>query len=388
MSYPRVLILSSKFGGGHFQVGEALVDEFQRRSSSIEARHIDFGSFFYFNTDFLMQKAYFNMIRKTPKLWRLIYEKTIDLTADSCRKLVRGLDAKKLFNYIDEYYPDVIVCTHFIPAAILAEYKVKGLLSVPLVTVVTDYLVHGVWVHSGIDKYVVGCTDAKNRLLGTGISADKIALTGIPVRSCFEDPLSKIETRQKLGLDQEMKTLLIMGGAGGPTWDSSHIKEFILRVKEEIPVQFMVVCGSNKELYNTLLSWNIENNFNIKLYGYVENVQELMAASDLLITKGGALTITEALTVGLPVLMYRPIPGHEKGNAFFVENLGAGKTIVSLEELVGMATGLFHQLDKLQEMSLAARKILPKNSAQNAVESIISLRENGKIQKYQNEAIV
>ncbi|MCG1024888.1 MAG: glycosyltransferase [Dehalobacter sp.] len=382
-----ILIFSSNYGEGHFQAGEALTEAFCRQPSPIEVKHLDFGSFFYFNTDYLMRKAYATMIKKTPKLWRMLFEKTAGLTAEDCRKFVRGLETKKLLDCIWKFNPDVIVSTHFIPAAILGELKLKGLLSVPLVTVVTDYLVHGVWIHSGTDKYIVGCKDACAKLVEAGIAPRNVIQSGIPLRLRFEESMQKNVAKQKLRLDLDQKTVLIMGLNGKPVINVAELKNIVRNLAQDIQAQLLVVCGYNKELYHALNNEIRKTDLRVRLYGHVDNVQELMAASDLMITKGGALTISEALTMGLPLLMYRPIPGHEKGNAYFVEQAGAGKAFAAPDELIHYTAELFKYSDRLETMRSAARMMLPVNPSQNAAAYILTLRKSTKTNPFKTEAI-
>lgn len=381
-----ILIFSSQYGEGHFQAGEALTETLRMQPTSIEARHLDFGSFFYFK-DYFLRKAYSTMIKKTPKLWRVLFEKTVSITAEDCRKLARGLEKKKVLDQIWRYDPDVIVSTHFIPAAIMGELKLKGLIKAPLITVVTDYLVHGLWIHSGTDKYIVGDSDVGNRLILAGVAPDKIMPTGIPLRPGFSTAGPKGAAKQKLGLETDRKTILVMGLNGKPVSSVEEIRDILYLLSADIPAQFLVVCGTNKELYSELKKEIVEEKLRVRLFGHVENVQELMAAADLLITKGGALTISEALAMGLPMLMYKPIPGHEKGNAVFVENAGAGKLVTTTEELVASAVALYNHPDKLDTMSFAARKVLPPNPAENAVKFILQQRKNQKNADIKAEAI-
>lgn len=381
-----ILIFSSQYGEGHFQAGEALTETLRMQPTPIEAKHLDFGSFFFFK-DFVMRKAYSTMIKKTPRLWRVLFEKTASITAEDCRKLAKGMEKKKVLDQIWRYDPDVIVSTHFIPAAIMGELKLKGIINTPLITVVTDYLVHGLWIHSGTDKYIVGGRDVGNRLIDAGVAPDKIMPTGIPLRPGFGNAIPKGAAKRILGIEPDRKTILIMGLNGKPVSSVEEIRDILCALTTEIPAQFLVVCGTNKELYSELNNNIIAEKLQVRLFGHVENVQELMAASDLLITKGGALTISEALAMGLPMLMYKPIPGHEQGNALFVENAGAGKMVNVTDELIRTVVALYNCPDRLEHMSLAARKVLPVNPAENAVKFILQQRKNQKKSGIKAEAI-
>jgi len=388
MPKSRILILSSRFGEGHIKAGEALQRVLEMKySSTCEVRHLDFGSFFFRKADYLMRKAYLNMVTKTPELWRLIYEKTALVTAENCSTLVNGFGSENLLNYIKDYAPEVIVNTHFIPAGLLAEFKKKGFLDIPLATVITDYRVHGVWIHSGIDLNLAGSQDVCAQLIDAGIPSGRIALTGIPLRPCFETPLSKAEARKKLGLDQDKQTILVMGGTGSLTGRKTGIIEIAANLSWFKTLQFLIVCGADELSYKQLTSERNGNNCPVSIYGYVDNVQDFMAASDLLISKGGALTISEALTIGLPVVMFKPIPGHEYGNAAFVEKAGAGLTVNSAEELVRQLEVLLKDQDKLQKMSEAAHSLLLRHTADKTAEAILQLLRNNKCQKIAVEAI-
>ncbi len=384
MSYQRILILSSKFGGGHYNAGQALVEEFGiRPSEQTEVRHIDFGSFFYRKTDYMIRKAYLSIVKKTPGLYGKIFDKTADMTAESCSKFVRGFVYRDFLGYIEEFNPDVIVNTHFLTAGILAEFKSKGLVDVPIVTVVTDYMVHGIWAHSGIDLYLVGCKEAYFSLVKRGINSARISISGIPVRVCFHQSLSKNLARRKLGLDTDKKTVMIMGGSEGFSGKVEDIKEVLLSANQD--VQFLLVCSNDEETYKELSSFSRNYHKPVTVYKYIDNVDELMVASDFLITKGGGLTISEALTVGLPIVMYKPIPGHENGNAIFVERSGAGIIVNKVEELVEVTNSLLSQPERLKDMSIKAGKILPENSASKAVKSIIRQAHLRKVKRYHSE---
>lgn len=374
MAQPRILILSAKFGEGHYQVGEALANALALKSSGKAlVSHLDCGSFFFKKTDYLIKTAYLKMVNKTPEIWRLLYEKTLDLTMDNWRMVLYGLGAKNLLHFIREYNPDVIINTHFIPAGILADLKRQGQLKVPLITAVTDYFVHGVWIHPGVDYYLASCRDVFHRLRKAGIAADRINLTGIPLRNTFEHPLLKSVAREKLGLKQDVQTILIMGGSSGLAGKETEVMESIHSITQEAAVQFLVVCGRDRVSYEkfSIGLRDLENRSLVM--GYVPNMEEMMAASDLLVSKGGALTISEALTVGLPLLMYKPIPGHEDGNASFVQDGGAGRKVKSPQELSESVLELLADSKKLEEMGQSGRKLLVPDSADQAAQSILRL---------------
>lgn len=376
--YPRILILSSRFGVGHFVAGEAMAEEFRSFLCGFgEIRHIDYGSFFFKKTDLFMRTAYMKMIKNTPMLWGKLYKHTQEASADNkLRTFINGLGQKSLINYLEDSRPDVIICTHFLPAGVLAEFKRKGIINIPLVSVVTDYIAHGMWIHPDIDLYLVGCQEIVQQLRERGIDSGKISLCGIPVRPRFEIPLKKEEMRKKLGMDLKKHTILLMGGGHGLMGDIKLMRQTLIDIKPELAVQLIVVCGNNQSLYYEFKSLAEESSVPITCYGYVENVEELMAAADILITKGGALTISEALTRNLPIIVFKPIPGQENGNAEFIENSGAGITVNDHYELKKKIEHLLLHQEKLQKMSTIAKKIIPRDTAAKAVRIVLdSLRD-------------
>ena len=383
MSELRILIVSSKFGGGHYQAGEALAEGLRAvLPENAQIRHCDYGSFFPKGTDFLMRTAYLKMVKNTPSIWGKIFKYTNTTHAENkYRNFVKGFRQKSFLHYIREMEPDIIVNTHFMSAGVLAELKRKGLVNVPLVTVVTDYVIHGMWIHPGIDLYIVGCRQVQEKLIEAGINEEKILITGIPIRLEFEQKLEKSEMRKKLGFDPYKTTILFMGGAYGSSTKASEIIKIINDLDHDLPLQFIIVAGKDEDYYHALKQSERECLFPLKCFGYVNNVEELMAASDLLVSKGGALTVSESLTLGLPILMFKPIPGQEDGNAEFVESTGGGMTVLSTEELTKTLTYLLHKPERLEEMTKLALNALPGCSSKKAAQAIIDLQEEAGIKR-------
>lgn len=382
MSEPRILIVSSKFGGGHYQAGEALAEGLRAvLPDNSQVRHCDYGSFFPIGTDFLMRTAYLKIVKTTPSIWGKIYKYTNTTHAENkYRNFLKGFRQKSFIHFIREMEPDIIVNTHFMSAGVLAELKRKGLIKVPVVTVVTDYVIHGMWIHPGIDLYIVGCRQVQEKLIEAGIKEENIIITGIPVRLEFDQEFDKVEMRQKMGFDPNKTTILFMGGAYGPTSKASEIIRAINELDPKLPLQFIIVAGKDVDFYYGLKQAEKECRFPLKCLGYVKNVEELMAASDLLVSKGGALTITEALTLGLPIVIYKPIPGQEDGNAEFVESSGGGIAAQSTEELVRVLSCLLQKHDVLKEMSELAKETVPCGSSRKAAQAIINLKNQSENQ--------
>ena len=378
MTKLRVLIFSATFGAGHVRAAEAIFEAIRAKEPSAEITHLDFGEFLNKTFNTVIKSTYIELIKHTPKLWGKFYYRTSKISPHSVfQRFLNGLGRRGLLEYINSLQPDLIICTYPTVAGILAQLRLKQALDIPLVTVVTDYEIHSQWVHLGVDQYIVGCQEVCNGLESMGIEKSRIKVTGIPVSPKFEVSIDRHMIFRKFGLDKERLTLLVMGGAygilGGAKWVSKIIAE------SGAPVQAIIVCGQDEKLFKSLDTIISEARNPILRLGYVRNVEELMTAADLIITKAGGLTVSEALTKRLPMVIFRPIPGQEEANAIFVEKIGAGLVADTGEELERILRTLISQPQGLTNMRLAAEKAVPGRSAERAVQHILKLVKGRKM---------
>lgn len=379
MAAMKILILSTKFGEGHYQAGEALLQAIQKQyPHQIEVTHLDFGLFFFEKTDRMLRQAYGALLRKGVKGWAWLYEKTFFKRSELVFQQLPPVLYSRLNQYLHTFRPDLIVATHFFPAGILAVLKRKGKLHTPLATVVTDYLVHSIWLHQGVDAYLVANREVCGKLLQRGLEPHQVQITGIPIRPMFSESKDKADCRRRLHLAEGRFTILVMGGLCGGEGKEVEMVKALFETTQDQPIQILVACGEDSPSYSMIRrKAEQENAPPVHLFGYVEQIDELMRAADLLVTKGGALTISEALSLGLPVLMYKPIPGHESGNVAFVEKAGAGLQASSPEELSILIKSLIRNKARLKEMGEAGRKLLPSGSARQGVQALLKIAREG-----------
>jgi processive 1,2-diacylglycerol beta-glucosyltransferase len=267
--------------------------------------------------------------------------------------------------------PDIIICTYPTVAGALAKLRLNNVLQVPVATVVTDYAVHSQWIHAGIDLYIVGCEDVCDGLVARGVDPERIKITGIPVSPKFERDLDRSEAFSRLGLNAGLPTILIMGGAYGVLDDLKRICKLL--ANEPIPLQTVVICGKNENLYESL-DGIVQNSRNPVLrYGFVNNVEEFLTAADIVITKAGGLTVSEALAKGVPMLIYKPIPGQEKSNTIFLEKSGAAISVNNRTELEETLLWLLKNPQEIAKMREAAIETLPGRAAEQAIQHILRL---------------
>lgn len=377
MEQLSVLIFSATFGFGHVRAADAIIEELRDKNPDAKITHLDFGSFLSKTFNTVVKNTYIELIKHTPKLWGKFYYSTSKIPPGSVfQRFLNGLGRREFVKFIQELQPDLVICTYPTVAGVLAQLRLKGVLDVPLVTVVTDYAVHSQWIHPGVDLYIVGCKRVYEGLVARGINPSSIRITGIPVSSKFEGELDQQEILKKLGLSPRLPTVLVMGGAYGVLGGARGICKILSETS--LLVQSIIVCGQDEKLYKDLGSLIEEGKNPVVRFGFVKNVEELMSAADIIITKAGGLTVSEALTKRVPLVIYRPIPGQEEENTIYLEGIGAGRMAKSEEELERIIFDLLEHPKHLERMRLSASKAVPGRAAEKAVEGILQLLEKRK----------
>lgn len=373
----RVLIFSTTFGAGHIKAAEAIIAGIKNLAPSTEIVHEDAMKLINQVLNSLLRTSYIKVIKRAPSLWGKFYNSVRTKSYDSLFQRVNYLGQKQLLTYIVDLQPDVIVSTYPTVSGALASLRLKGELSIPLVSIVTDYTVHGQWIHPGIDLNIVGCAKVHDGLVEWGIAPRRIQVSGIPVNPDFEYRLDKEEILKKLGLHQDYLTILIMGGAYGVLDKAQSMARDLLHL--EGPFQTIIVCGKDKKLYHSLDEIVEEARNPVIRYGFVDNMDELMTAADIMITKAGGLTVSEALAKHLPMLIFKPIPGQEQDNAFYIQEVGAGRIVNTYDDFRAVIDELVMNPETIKEMRKAAGRVCQAHSAERAAEGILKIAANKNI---------
>lgn len=370
----RVLVFSATFGAGHLRAAEALIEAIRMKNPRTEINHLDCGEFLSKTFNNILKNTYIGLIKHSPRLWGSFYRNTARIAPDSLiQRFLNNIGRNELEKVIRKQQPDIIICTYPTVAGVLAQLRLRGKLNVPVIAVVTDYAVHSQWIHAGVDMYIVGCQQVSDGLAARGIRPECIKMTGIPVNPAFERALDKQAILSQLGLSQDRQTLLIMGGAYGVLDSMREVCRVFGQINS--PVQLIVVCGQDEKLYHSLDDIAAQARNPIVRFGFINNVEEMMTCADLMITKAGGLTVTEALTKRLPLVIYKPIPGQEEENAVFLNEIGAGRVADTQAELIGMVQSLLAQPGDLQKMRAAAARAVPGRAAEQAIELMMDLLE-------------
>jgi processive 1,2-diacylglycerol beta-glucosyltransferase len=372
----RILLLSASAGAGHVRAAEAIEKAFKQRkdSDSLEVHHFDVLN--YTNKLFrhLYSKAYIDLVNKMPEVPGWVYDKLDKPWKNERRRLALDkLNTRPFVKLLREYQPDLIVCTHFLPAEVVSWLKAKERLASRQVIIVTDFDVHAMWLVHHYERYFVALDEARVYLAALGIPAEKITVSGIPIDPVFAIRKDKDEMRLKHGLEPDRTTILLSaGGFGVGSVDALVTSLMPLQHRAQV----VAICGRNEELKERLtkLAARAGRNANVilKPFGYTQEMDELMTASDLVLGKPGGLTTSEALAKGLVFMIVNPIPGQEERNSDHLLEGAAAIRCNNLPTLSYKLDRLLADPHRLKSMQANARRMGHPNAAREIVEQLVN----------------
>ncbi|AEW04809.1 Monogalactosyldiacylglycerol synthase [Sulfobacillus acidophilus DSM 10332] len=354
-SRPDVMVLAARYGDGHLRAAKAIGLALLLHNPAIKLGILDYYKFVNPRLDNMIRWVYLTSVRFAPDLWRWFYTATQRIDPESgTQKFLNSIGLEQFYRAISPKPPKVIISTYPTAAGVVSTLKKQGRLDVANYVVMTDYSIHSQWIHPAVDKYFVGGQDMLEALAARGISREKVVVSGIPVDSRFREPVDAVRVRQQLGIGEE-PVILFMGGSYMPLPEFSHVLSQIDRVTA--PHVTVVVAGREENRKKLALQYQRDSKHPMVVLGYVNNVHELMGISSLLISKAGGLTTTEALCRGVPMLIYRPIPGQEDANAGYLVKHGAGILAKDQDDVSQMVEHLLTHPDDLRKMADRAREL-------------------------------
>ncbi|MHC1694424.1 MAG: glycosyltransferase [Eubacteriales bacterium] len=344
----RVLVLSITTGQGHNSTGKALIDYFA--TIGVDAKMVDAYELVSKMLATSLDKGYLmstkNMKQGYKVLYRMWETRHIDRSETSAMRMASRIQAHKLRAFIENYNPDAIICTHVLSAILADILKQEGSCGVPVYGIVTDFVFHPFWEEAHHIDYVVTASELLNiQAFRKGFKREQILPFGIPINPKFAKHENKRQASRRLNLNPEVFTVLLMGGSMGFGNMTSTLKKLD---SLSLEMQIIIVCGNNKKAKDEIDK--LETKKKILCYGFVDNVDQLMDASDCIITKPGGLTTSEALAKNLPILMINPIPGQEDRNVEFLLNNGMGMYITKTTPLDEIVFQFFLYPEKIANM--------------------------------------
>ena len=318
----RILILTASVGAGHIKAAEAVAEELLRREPELELETVDFMSRETSLLHWLVKKLYLVMLALVPNLYDLCYKFSGGESGGGfAQRLAAHAMLPALKKIMAKHRPDLVLCTHPFPegACALLKEKMQAYENLPLAVVMTDYSLHKIWLYPRVDAYFMATENMRRQLLENGIEARVSVASGIPVSPGLMELPPKSELRRELGLE-ELPTVLLMGGGLGLGGLDDTLRQ-LETLSDRL--QLLVIAGRNEKLLARVQALGKASRHSVHCWGYTDMAHQLMGASDLLITKPGALTISEAFVLGLPMLLHDPIPGPETENAVYATRHGA-----------------------------------------------------------------
>ncbi|SDD77794.1 processive 1,2-diacylglycerol beta-glucosyltransferase [Paenibacillus sp. UNCCL117] len=354
----RALILTGDLGDGHRQAARALAEARGAVGRpQVETEVVDYMQEVYTLLHPVIKYGFLHGVEKLPFLYGYFYRRSresMELSA-AARSFLR-LGQSRLEELLKAKQPDLVICTFPLAAAAVSLLKEKGRCSAALVTVITDYADHALWVQPHTDLFLVGSEKVARALEKRGIAESRISVTGIPVRTSFFGGGDRASYRSELGLDPKRQVVLVMGGGWGLMTEETRSLIRSPLVRERLQLVFL--CGSNEKarrlLEKELASMPTPH---VRILGFTEEVHRWMGSADLLLTKPGGLTTSEAIASGLPMLLYKPIPGQEEENAKALVEAGVAIRASKDRRLLDQLLELAQSKAKLEEMRLKAGRL-------------------------------
>jgi UDP-N-acetylglucosamine:LPS N-acetylglucosamine transferase len=284
---------------------------------------------------------YATVTRRFPRVWRFIYDVTNRPPSGPRYNWIGDIvGGPKLADLIAKRRPDAVVTVLPGTTGFLARSVLRSGVPANVEVVVTDWAdIHLGWASTFAAQYTVPTANVVGTLTDVGIPASSVDMHGFLVREQFarveQGPDAKRRARERLGLPTDRFLILAMAGTEGSPAALAHLGAV---ARTPLDADILVVCGRNRRLYRRIQRLKGANR--IVPLAFVQNVADLMVASDVLLTKTGGVTLAEAFCCGLPVLAFDPLPGQEEGNARYVVAFGAAELATSPAHLATLAAEL------------------------------------------------
>lgn len=376
--FNRVLILSACAGAGHMRAADALERAFQRERAAAEVRHVDVLQLTNKLFRRLYSQAYLDLVNSSPELLGWFYD-YLDKPWEGERRrlLLDKLNTRPLVKFLHDYAPDMIVCTHFLPAEIVSWLKAKHRLDCPQAIIITDLDAHAMWLCHHYEHYFVALEETREHLIKLGVPIAKVTVSGIPIDPVFAEKKDPLEMRRRHGLRPEVTTILLSAGGFG-VGPVEHLLQALLEMKHS--AQVVAVCGRNDELKTQIEELNRRrprsSKVTIKPIGFTTEMDEYMTAADIMVGKPGGLTTAEALAKGLLMVIVNPIPGQEERNSDHLLEEGVAIRCNNLPVLAYKIDRLLDDGKRLATMRANVKRMACPHAARDVVRKLLELKKH------------
>jgi processive 1,2-diacylglycerol beta-glucosyltransferase len=372
----RVLILSAAVGAGHLRAAQAVEQATKRLVPDAVVKNVDVLTLTNAAFRKIYGAAYLDLVNKAPHALGYFYDymdqppRTKRQVGDRLRRAWEILNLQPFLEYLKSEPWDVVVNTHFLPAEMIATLKRKRRFGKPQVTVTTDFETHRLWVNEPTDLYTTATEEGKRNLESWGIKPERIAVTGIPIDPVFSDEKDRGAVLRKHGIKGDRPVVLQLAGGFGV----GPIEKIYTAIQEvNRPLDIVIVCGKNARAKERVEQVSCVPRHRCKTLGFTTEMDELMCAADVVVSKPGGLTTSEALARGCAMMIVNPIPGQESRNSDFLLENGAAQKANSLSVLGYKLSRLLETSGRLEALKANARALARPGAAREVARRAVAL---------------
>ena len=371
----KIIIFYASYGGGHLSAAKSIENYIEKYYPDINLQLIDCVKYVNKTIEKVSTAAYREMAKKAPWVWGRIYSDSQKGPLAHISSRANIIMAIKLLKLLKAEKPDLIISTHPFGSQMCSYLKRKGKISSKIATIMTDFKSHDQWLVGSdfIDYFFVSNENMKNELINKDIDSSKIYVTGIPVSERFLTTYNKKEILNSLNFSENKKTILFFAGGEFGLGKTKTLEIFESLVKNFNDIQIIAISGKNEFMKKNFIKITDEYNksSSVHILEYTDKVPEFMSISDLVITKPGGLTTTEAITSGLPLLIINPIPGQEEENAEYLEENKIAIWIKKNDDINSVLNTMLNDENILTSMRKNIKLLAKPDSTKNICEILL-----------------
>jgi processive 1,2-diacylglycerol beta-glucosyltransferase len=372
---PRILVVAASVGAGHVRAAQAVELALRQTVPGAVVRNLDILELTNAAFRKVYGQAYLDLVNKAPHMLGYFYDlmdqpsKSGKNRRDRLRLAVEKLNLRSFRRLLEEEPWDLVINTHFLSAEIIASLRARDGLDLPQVTATTDFDTHRLWVNQPCDHYFTATEEGERYLHHWGVPPTDTTATGIPIHPVFATPKDGAACRARHGLAGDRPVVLQMAGGFG-VGPIEQIYRALLDV--EVPLEVVVIAGRNEKTRERLETVAPPARHRTKVLGFTTDIDELMAAADLVVSKPGGLTTSETLARGAAMVIVNPIPGQETRNSDFLLENGAAIKANNVATLAYKVTALLREPGRLARLKENARRLGRPRAAFDVVERALT----------------
>jgi len=374
----NILILSASVGGGHLRAAEAVELALGKLAPQAAVRNVDVLTMANMAFRRVYGKGYLDFASFAPHLLGYMYDRLDSpktqrgkvAPPDRLRIAFQKLNMRPFLKLLRSEPWDIVVSTHFLSAEIISALRLSGNISVPQVTVTTDFMAHRMWVQEPCEHFFAACDESAAYLNFWGVPQERVTVSGIPIHPVFSHRRDRVECLNALRLRGDRPFVLILSGGFG-VGPVEEILQAVLTIA--LPLEIVVGCGRNAELREKLLEQQPPRRHHVQILGYTTEIDRFMTAADVVISKPGGLTSAEILACGSILAIVNPIPGQESRNSDYLLENGAAVKIGLLATLPYKLSTLLNDPHRLTRLKYNARRLAHPRAAFTVADKVLSM---------------